>query len=50
MGFYDFTKIKNTDPLKKEKKFFSVILFQKFLVFHICVFSENAQCLVGAFF
>ena len=27
----------------------SANLFQKFLNFHVCVFSENAQCFVGAF-
>ena len=32
-----------------EKKFFSIISFQKFLIFHMYVFSENAQCFVGAF-
>ena len=28
-------------------KYFSVISFQKSLIFHMCSFSENAQCLVG---
>ena len=40
-GFNIFIKIKNTDRWK-DKSFFSVILFQKFLIFRICVFSENA--------
>ena len=36
--------------LEREKKdFLSVIPFQKILIFHICVFSENVQCFVGAF-
>ena len=26
-----------------EKKIFSVVSFQKFLIFYLCVFSENAQ-------
>ena len=34
--------------VKNRKIFFSVILFQKFLIFRIFVFSENAQCFVGA--
>ena len=33
--------------VKNRKIFFSVILFQKFLIFRIFVFSENAQCFVG---
>ena len=48
-GVHIFTKIKNTDGWKYEKKFFLVVSFQKFLVFPICTFSENAQCFVGAF-
>ena len=47
-GVHTFTKIKNTDGWKKEKKN-SVISFQKFLIFPICAFSENAQSFVGAF-
>ena len=44
-----FTKIKNADGWKKKKKFFSVISFQKFLIFPICAFLENTQSFVGAF-
>ena len=47
MGVYVFTKA--TDSWKKKKMFFSVISFQKFLIFPIWAFSENAQCFVGAF-
>ena len=48
-GVHTFTKIKITDGWKKKKKIFPVISFQKFLIFPICVFSENAQSFVGAF-
>ena len=38
-------------PLEIEKKkLFSVNSFQKILIFHICVSSENAQCFVGESF
>ena len=40
-GVHIFTKIKNTYRWKQKKKFF-VVSFQKFLIFNICVFSENA--------
>ena len=47
---WHFYKNQKYTPLEKGKKnFFSVDLFQKILIFHICVFSENAQCFVGAF-
>ena len=36
-------------PLEIETNFFSIISFQRFLIFHICGFSENAQYFVGAF-
>ena len=46
-----FTKIKNRDGWKQRGKkiFFSVILFQKFLIFLIWAFSENVQCSIVAF-
>ena len=48
MGVRIFTK-QNYRPLEIEKKiFFSVNSFQKILIFHICVFSKNAQYFVGA--
>ena len=47
-GVHIFTKIKNTDDWEKKKKN-SVISFQKFLIFPIWAFSENAQCFFGAF-
>ena len=31
----------------RRKNFFSVNSFQKILIFHICAFSENAQCFRG---
>ena len=37
-----FYKNKKYRPLEIEKKFFSAILFQKFLIFPICPFSEKA--------
>ena len=41
-----FYKNKKYRPLEIEKKnFFSFILFQKFLIFYVCIFSENAQFL-----
>ena len=40
MGVHIFTKIKNTDSWKKKKKIFSVISFQKFLIFPIWAFTE----------
>ena len=46
--FLEKSKIQTVGNGKKKKNF-SVILFQKFLIFHICGFSENAQCVVGAF-
>ena len=48
-GVHIFTKIKNTDGWKQKKKYFSVISFQKFLIFPKCAFSEDAQCFVGVF-
>ena len=48
-GVHIFTNIKNKDPWKKKKKVFSANSFQKILIFHICVSSENAQSFVGAF-
>ena len=42
-GVYIFTKLRNTDGWKKKKIFFSGISFQKFLIFHVWAFSENAQ-------
>ena len=46
----NFYKNKKYRPLEIEKNnFFSVISIQKFLIFPICVFPENAQCIVGAF-
>ena len=33
----------------EKKPFFSVIPLEKFLIFPIWAFPENAQCLVGAF-
>ena len=44
--FYKNQKYKR---LEIEKENCSVMPFQKFLIFLICVFSENAQCFVGAF-
>ena len=44
-----FTKIKKYRRLEKEKIYFSVISFQKFLIFPIWTFLENAQNFVGAF-
>ena len=45
-----FYKNKKYRRLEKEIKiFFSGILFQKFQIFPIWAFWENAQCLVGAF-
>ena len=44
-GLY-FYKNKKYRPLEIEKKnFFLFILFQKFLIFYVCIFSENAQFL-----
>ena len=40
-----FTKLKNKHPWKYKKKFFQLIHLKKILIFHICVSSENAQCL-----
>ena len=47
-GVHIFIKIKNTDGWKKIKKLFSVISFQKFLIFPIWNFKKNAQCFVRA--
>ena len=47
-GLY-FYKNKKYRRLEKEKKLFSVISFQKLLIFPILNFSENAQSFVGAF-
>ena len=44
-GASRFYKNKKCRPLEIERKI--VISFQKFLIFYICVFSENAQCFVG---
>ena len=44
-----FYKNQKERPLVTEKKFFSVNSFQKILIFHIWVSSENTQCFVGAF-
>ena len=41
--------MENTDDFKLKKDFFSVILFQKFLIFPVWAFSENAQCFIGLF-
>ena len=40
-----FTKLKNKHPWKYKKKIFQLIHLKKILIFHICVSSENAQCL-----
>ena len=41
-----FTKFKNKHPWKYKKiYFFQLIHLKKILIFHICVSSENAQCL-----
>ena len=47
-GVHIFTKIKNTDGWR-QKNFFSVVSFWKFVIFPISAFSENAQCFVAAF-
>ena len=47
-GVHIFTKIRNTDGWKKKKNW-GVISFQKFLIFPIWAFPENAQSFVGAF-
>ena len=45
-----FYKNKKYRPLEVEKKFFfSLNSFQKMLIFHKCVSSENTQCFVGSF-
>ena len=51
MGVHSyFYKNQKHTPLEIGKiYFFSVVPFQKFPIFYICVFSENAQCFVGAF-
>ena len=43
-----FYKTKLQTVVNRKKNFFSVNSFQKILIFHICTFSENAQCFVGA--
>ena len=47
-GSYFYTNQKYR-PLEIEKKNFSVNSFQKIPIFHLCVFSENTKCFVGAF-
>ena len=45
-----FTKFKNKHPWKYKKiYFFQLIHLKKILIFHICVSSENAQCLKQPF-
>ena len=48
-GVHVLTKIKKQTVENRKTIFFSVNLFQKMLIFHIRVSSENAQCFVGAF-
>ena len=43
-----FYKNKKYRPLEADK-FFSLNSFQKMLIFHKCVSSENTQCFVGTF-
>ena len=52
MGVHILTKRNKKTPDSCKQKnffFFPVIPFQKLLIFHICNFSENAQCFVRAF-
>ena len=50
MGVHIFTKNKKNRQFEKERNiFFSVTSFQKFLIFPISAFPENAQYFVGAF-
>ena len=44
-----FSKSQKYWSLQIQKKKNSVNSFQKMPIFHISVFSENAQCFVGAF-
>ena len=48
MGVHIFKKSKKMQLVRNRKKN-SVILFQKFLVFPTCNFSQNAQHFVQAF-
>ena len=48
-GFIFLQKLKIQTVGNGKKLFPSVTSFQKILIFHICVSSENAQCFVGAF-
>ena len=48
-GFIFLQKSKIQTVGNGKKLFPSVTSFQKILIFHICVSSENAQCFVGAF-
>ena len=46
-----FYKNQKYRPLEIEKKIlFQLISFQKILIFHVRVFSENVQCFIGTFF
>ena len=51
---YSFARSKFKEIQTTGSRFFfvffsSVVSFRKFLIFHICVFSKNAQCFIGAF-
>ena len=48
-GVHIFYKIKTKDSWKLKKTFSLAISFQKFLIFPIYSFLENAQCFVRAF-
>ena len=43
-----FYKNQKYRQLEKENKNFSIVWFQKFLIFPIWAFLENAQCFLGA--
>ena len=48
-GFIFLQKSKIKTLRNRKRFFFPVNSFPKILIFHICVYSENAQCFVRAF-